>query len=471
MTKRTFAHLFGITLALYAIFAIMQGFSGVGSITAAAPEPDFDMQLLKIGLFYGEELNFARILALHGDWKAILHHAPPATFSGPLLSQESVLTIPEGEHLSIEVSPRGIVGKLSTGEELNAGYTDIVLYGGEFVEIETGKLRTEHRVCTGRIEVDLREKKLNMVNTLTTRHYLQSAVSRIHKMSEPESIKAMITIARTIAWYAKVTGRHASDAFHLCDSDHCLPFSGSDEDRRLVSLLVDRTRDEVVTYQGRPFWPYFHHTCGGYTASAKDVFGISDIIHVAKQDRIPGRKEDNCFHSPAYSWMREFTKENMAYFLNMTYAAGVQGTYLRWEPVLHDANGRILSVKLSGRKERILTGVEFLRDVKDYFGPRSLRSLAFQIEPMKRSLVFIGRGHGHGIGMCQWGSDGMAKSGKNYREILEFYYRGSVVNRINNWQENTRITTTVNSPFTVPPGSGTAAAFASRIASQTDESD
>ncbi|HNV72386.1 MAG TPA: hypothetical protein PKO06_21940 [Candidatus Ozemobacteraceae bacterium] len=100
-----------------------------------------------------------------------------------------------------------------------------------------------------------------------------------------------------------------------------------------------------------------------------------------------------------------------------------------------------------------MTGIEFLRDLKDYFGPRSMRSLSFQIEQMKRSLVFLGRGHGHGIGLCQWGSDGMAKSGQTYREILEFYYKGAAVNRIHQWQENTRIGTTANVPFTVPPGS------------------
>lgn len=461
--RRTFLPATLLSFFFAALLALYQGFSGA-PIGAASPDQEFDRQTLRVGLFYGEELVFARLLAMHGDWKAILHHAPPASYSGPLLSQESILTIPEGEHLSLEVSPRGIVGKLSTGEELNAGYLQIELYGGDFMEIETGKLKTEHRVCTGRIEVDLKNNFLNLVNILTTRHYLQSAVSRIHKSSEPESIKSMVVLARTIAYYAKVTGRHASQSFHLCDSDHCLPFSGSDEDRHLVALLVDRTRDEVVMNRGKPFWPFFHHTCGGQTASARDIFGISDSIHTSRPDRLPGKDGDNCFHSPAYRWMREFTKENMAYFLNMTYAAGVQGTFMRWEPLRTDPHGRILSVRLSGRRDRIISGQDFLRDVKDYFGPRSLRSLTLSIEPMKRSLVYLGRGHGHGVGLCQWGSDGLAKAGKNFREIVDFYYPGASVARIDHWQEGKipAPAPATSLPTARPPASASVPATASR---------
>lgn len=37
-------------------------------------------------------------------------------------------------------------------------------------------------------------------------------------------------------------------------------------------------------------------------------------------------------------------------------------------------------------------------------------------------VTFSGRGWGHGLGLCQWGARGMAKLGKNYRQILHFFY-------------------------------------------------
>ncbi|WP_176344457.1 Ig-like domain-containing protein [Priestia aryabhattai] len=38
------------------------------------------------------------------------------------------------------------------------------------------------------------------------------------------------------------------------------------------------------------------------------------------------------------------------------------------------------------------------------------------------SIVIKGKGFGHGIGMSQFGADAMATQGKNYKEILDFYY-------------------------------------------------
>jgi stage II sporulation protein D len=36
-----------------------------------------------------------------------------------------------------------------------------------------------------------------------------------------------------------------------------------------------------------------------------------------------------------------------------------------------------------------------------------------------------GLGSGHGVGMCQWGAEGMARKGFKYRDILKHYYPGT----------------------------------------------
>ncbi len=41
------------------------------------------------------------------------------------------------------------------------------------------------------------------------------------------------------------------------------------------------------------------------------------------------------------------------------------------------------------------------------------------------SLLAIGRGFGHGVGMSQWGAHGMANRGQSYEQILHHYYRGT----------------------------------------------
>jgi stage II sporulation protein D len=66
-------------------------------------------------------------------------------------------------------------------------------------------------------------------------------------------------------------------------------------------------------------------------------------------------------------------------------------------------------------------------------GPSGLRSTRFSLRTvtdragLPRSFVFSGAGHGHGIGLCQWGARGRALAGQSAEEMLAAYYPGAVV--------------------------------------------
>ena len=53
-----------------------------------------------------------------------------------------------------------------------------------------------------------------------------------------------------------------------------------------------------------------------------------------------------------------------------------------------------------------------------------------KISVRKNDVQFSGKGYGHGVGMCQDGANGMAKSGKDYRKILKNYYPGAKIAEI-----------------------------------------
>jgi stage II sporulation protein D len=66
----------------------------------------------------------------------------------------------------------------------------------------------------------------------------------------------------------------------------------------------------------------------------------------------------------------------------------------------------------------MLTGAEF----RTAIGVGRVRSLMFEVQPQQGGWRIIGRGSGHGAGMCQWGAQGRARAGQTYRQILEAYY-------------------------------------------------
>ena len=76
--------------------------------------------------------------------------------------------------------------------------------------------------------------------------------------------------------------------------------------------------------------------------------------------------------------------------------------------------GFVKKIKILGKN---FTG----REIRSLF---KLRSSNFNIDIRKNKVKFIVRGHGHGVGMSQFGAIEMAKNGKNYEEILKHYYTG-----------------------------------------------
>ena len=79
--------------------------------------------------------------------------------------------------------------------------------------------------------------------------------------------------------------------------------------------------------------------------------------------------------------------------------------------------GSVAKIKL-GNKE--LTG----RDIRNIL---NLNSANFEIKFDTNSLDFVVKGYGHGVGMSQWGANGMAEEGYKYYEILSHYYKDTTI--------------------------------------------
>jgi len=84
--------------------------------------------------------------------------------------------------------------------------------------------------------------------------------------------------------------------------------------------------------------------------------------------------------------------------------------------------GRANRVRISsGGVSRELRGAEFRKAA----GYAKVRNLKMEIVPVAGEFRFTGEGYGHGVGMCQFGANGMARRGAGFREILARYYPGT----------------------------------------------
>jgi SpoIID/LytB domain protein len=67
---------------------------------------------------------------------------------------------------------------------------------------------------------------------------------------------------------------------------------------------------------------------------------------------------------------------------------------------------------------------------RNWIDPARLKSTWFQVATLGRSVLFRGKGFGHGVGMCQWGAKSMGEKGFTRDEILKHYYPGVKIARI-----------------------------------------
>ncbi len=371
-----------------------------------------DKRLIRVGISPEEVFSTFRIQSFSGNWKVEFGGASPTK---DLLA--------EGEDCTIMLVPKGMVARFSDGKEFGAGFNTITVSGGALLNFEIPDQQPV--LLQGVLEISHAENSIRLVNVISVHQHVVSSVSRIGITNEPEALKAFCVMARTRLAWLLANPQHKETPYDVCDRQHCFPFGGCGYNRELVDILAGMTTDQTIIYGGKEIMPRYHNTCGGRISSAKDIYGVDEPYHPAHPDLLDGKGSENCFHSPGFHWSIELQKADFLDFLSMSFAGGADRIYTGWEPEKVDANGRIQQVTLRGRVPKSVPGIEFHRELSEFFGPNSIKSMKFTMEMLRRTIIFRGMGQGEGVGLCIFGADGLAKKSQKYHEILKFYYPGT----------------------------------------------
>jgi stage II sporulation protein D len=214
-------------------------------------------------------------------------------------------------------------------------------------------------------------------------------------------------LAVAIRTYALANGaRHGRDGFDLCDSTHCQVLRNSTPATRRAALA---TAARILTYNGGPAQLFYSASCGGYSESAAQAWPGADYpyLQVVEDD----------VHQGDPPWGLTLTLEQIERALAR---AGFEGRLRDVRVGQRNASGRAARLELPGLTPDVVTGEQ----LRAAIGPTTLRSTAFSIEKSGGTLRFMGRGFGHGVGMCVIGSGRRAARGESMQAILGRYYPG-----------------------------------------------
>ncbi len=232
---------------------------------------------------------------------------------------------------------------------------------------------------------------------------------------ELEALKAQAVAVRTYTLRCIMRGNKHQNA-HICtDASCCQAFvplddaSGNMEGVEKVKKAVSDTAGEVITYHGNLIDATYFSCSGGKTEDAVAVWG-ADVPYLQSVDS-PGEENASSFESQQIFSVQTFKSklglpDNLLVSQNSIH-------------IVHTVGGGVDSLIVSGYA---FSGVK----VRSLL---SLPSTNFTITVNNESIIVDTKGHGHRVGMSQYGAEAMAVEGNEYGEILAHYYVGTTLEK------------------------------------------
>lgn len=198
---------------------------------------------------------------------------------------------------------------------------------------------------------------------------------------------------------------------------------GRSADLAKLQRAVLETRGVIMTYKGQPITASFFASSGGYTENSEEYWNA--VIPYLRSVTSPWEKEI----TPNYAVTYTFTVSELLTRLGLgdkVIAASKETTISGTAKKISSSAGlpmEVLSFTTGRRiKEISIGGTIFTgREVREKLG---LRSSQFSFSRKGNKILITTYGNGHGVGMSQWGANGMAKEGGTATQILKHYYSG-----------------------------------------------
>lgn len=174
---------------------------------------------------------------------------------------------------------------------------------------------------------------------------------------------------------------------------------------------VNETSLEYLDYNGEVVDALFFSTSNGYTENSSLVFNI-DLPYLQSVSSMWDSSTSSAFRSTKSMSLTSFYS-----LLGLEYSDTFDFKVLK-----RSSTNRILSLSINGQE---FTG----RELYDSLG---LKSTDFSLVKDGDNVIINTVGYGHGVGMSQYGAQGMALEGYSYDEILSHYYVGTSIKKMLN---------------------------------------
>ncbi|MCI5643629.1 MAG: SpoIID/LytB domain-containing protein [Peptoniphilus sp.] len=270
--------------------------------------------------------------------------------------------------------------------------------------IYVDKIKRNYR---GAISFRVNNGKLDVVNNVNIDDYLRGVLPKEMSPEFPmESLKAQALCSRSFA--INNFNKYIKKGYNLDDTTNSQVYYGKDVEEKSTDKAVESTLGEVIKYDGKIAETIFCASSGGYTVSSSEAWGGNFVPYlISKEDPYS-----------VYPW--EYTiKDSDLKKLDLTDILGVN--------LDSTSSNRVKNITFKTSKGNITLKAN---DFRNKIGNTIIKSTLFDINCDNGKIIVKGNGYGHGVGMSQYGAVEMAKKGSNYKDIIEFYFPGTNIEKI-----------------------------------------
>lgn len=266
--------------------------------------------------------------------------------------------------------------------------------------------------------IKVKRESKNIIEEIPFEEYIVGVVSAEMPVSfELEALKAQAVAARTYALKKMIDNRNQE--YHIVDTvanqvyynDKELREKWNDtynEKINKVKKAVIDTKGEYLVYDNEIIDAFFFSTSVGKTENSEEVF--TEKLPYLRSVESSWDEEV----SPVFNDQETFTLKEFYNLLGLDY-----NNNLTIEVLKTTSTGRIKKIKINNK---VMTG-------SDVYSKLGLRSTFFEIIKNNNVVTLKTKGFGHGVGMSQYGANGMAKNGYTYENILKHYYQGTEIKK------------------------------------------
>ncbi|MBK7057808.1 MAG: SpoIID/LytB domain-containing protein [Leptospiraceae bacterium] len=318
---------------------------------------------------------------------------------------------------SLEIKSKGKIHLQLTSSNLDVDYNYLFLPAEtkEKVKItfDTNVFTLKDLSYNGELEIvpEVATGKFIFVNKVQMEDYLMGVVpAEMPSSWHTEALKAQAVAARTYAVDSILSAPNST--YHVESTTQSQVYGGIKRETVRSNQAVRDTTGEILIYQNKPARTFYHSNSGGKTESPEHVWGYTGLTYLVAVE------SPHCKEATNFEWKITLSRTQLQEKLKSLELEEIKGIKISE----YTPSGRAKTLEIEGKeKTALMNAVEFRRAV----GQTVMRSLLFEIQFEDDFFKIKGQGFGHGVGMSQWGSKGMAEKNYDYRDILTHYYKGT----------------------------------------------